>query len=113
MVVKKVQSEMVQVLNDNSMDNWGDDHYCSAVDIDFDKKQKMSKKLHNIDDAYRSRYPSINAININQAWDLAAEIDRGLPKSRKDMSELDRNRYYKRALITLARALEEMRREWS
>jgi len=73
----------------------------------------MSKKSHGENDAYRSMYPSINAININQAWEMAAEIDRGLPKNCKDMSELDRNRYYKRALITLARALEEMRYEWS
>ena len=59
-------------------------------------------------DGRQSQYAKVNAIDFPTAWRMAAEFDSGLPQEPSDDPAL-----MKRAMVDLARLLEEMRIEWS
>jgi hypothetical protein len=73
------------------------------------KQQVELERARAKSDAYRSQYPKINLIDVTEAWRLATEIDGGIPKELpSDLTE-----DAKRAIVTLARLMAELRHEWS
>ena len=56
----------------------------------------------------QSSYAKVNAIDFPKAWKMAVEFDSGLPEEPSEDPIL-----MKRAMVDLARLLEEMRIEWS
>lgn len=59
-------------------------------------------------DGYKTSYEDVNNINLHAAWEQATNIDKGLPlqPSGDDPEELER------AIISLARRIAQLEKEW-
>jgi hypothetical protein len=72
------------------------------------RSHRMLVERDKCPNGYKSRYARVNSIDFSEAWEMAAEFDKGLPREPSDDLAL-----MKRAMTNLARLLEEMRVEWS
>lgn len=75
------------------------------------KQQVEMAKAKAARDAYRSPYEKINLIDLTAAWKVIADLDAGLPKIPPEDVLLSEDA--KRAIVGLARLVEELRYEWS
>jgi len=73
------------------------------------KQQVELERARAKSDAYRSPYEKINFIDFTEAWRIATEVDGGIPK----VPPADLDEDAKRAVVTLARLVAELRHEWS
>lgn len=64
-------------------------------------------------DAYMTRYDKLNKIGFEEAWLEATRNDAGLPEISSNESFTEREQILVRAIIGLARRVQELTYEWS